>query len=502
MATNKEIFQFEVDRHWLMLKNNEDTIFENIEIHLDSGAKFEELKENNPEFYMKLLHENSTYEKKKMIKEYFWDQIVGPLYEDTLVIMQEAGLLEEATRSFEQSYKIEQTARLILENGIFTTFGKEKKKDLINLIIESTFYPVSFQEKVNAGEITNDPLVAIIIEEASWSGFTRGLGNFVTNTARTFKSLYLLIAIFLISPATVLAGNIITQGVDKFNTGRSPGTSPSSQKSLDLLDKLSPFRWVFNFLARDQKEVFEYIKKVNDMDSPYIQEVLHQSGANSRDIVKKCWDRNKIQINAKNREEATTKEKIMHVISGRGISNMIRNPQYVTPAQLQAILKEDAADPIMQKRFYDFRVCVYDKLFEIILGYSKAIYSMDNESYEIIKAANDVHKSKNYKAFFDLRPKDDSDNAMFKVMKTLVAIDDVARGLKEKKGMLAADKYLDQFVNYLEQNIKATYKELDELASLRKYNQDRYDEEDPDEDEKAKAIREGRFNEKKSIFDV
>ena len=61
--TNKELFIQQVDKHWKELRHNEDTIFENIELQIDTDEKFQELKENNSEFYMELLHENSTYEK-------------------------------------------------------------------------------------------------------------------------------------------------------------------------------------------------------------------------------------------------------------------------------------------------------------------------------------------------------------------------------------------------------------------------------------------------------
>jgi len=97
---------------------------------------------------------------------------------------------------------------------------------------------------------------------------------------------------------------------------------------------------------------------------------------------------------------------------------------------------------------------------------------MDDSSYEVIKSANDAHRTKNFKAFFDLKPKQDNDKAMFMIMKALVAIDSIARTLEDKTGMLAADKYIDRFSTYLKQNIKQTYDELNKMAEQRKYNLD------------------------------
>ncbi len=509
--SNQDLFIQEVDKHWIHLKDNEDTIFENIEIALNAGDKFDEMKEKYPEAYWELIHENSVYEKKKIIKEYFWDAIVGELYENTLYVMAQAGLLEEAGQSFQHSYKIEETAKLILENGIFAKFEDRKKKEIVDTLIESTFYPAQFAEKstsFNYEALTNPKYRSHLVEE----GFWRSAGNAgewsarqITNAARASKSLYIILATFLVSPATVIMSNVAKQGIDKAGEHLAPGllqggTSPSARKFYSFIDSITPTKWVFSFLHKEQHEVFKYLKGANQLENPYIQDALKTAGGDSNKIVEKCWNQNKIQVEAKDREEATWWEATKHVISGKGLSNFIRNPRYQDENQLMTILNHDAGDPQQQKRYFDFRVCVYDKLFEIILGYAKAIYSMDDESYEIIKAANAAHKTKNYKAFFDLTPKQDNDAAMFAVMKALVAVDELSRVMETDRDKLTSDKYSDRFATYLKENIKQVYTQLDEMASQKKYNEDRYDEEDPDDEAKAKAIQADRFNQKKSIF--
>ncbi len=506
--TNKELFIQEIDRHWVELKNNEDTIFENIEVELDAEQKFEQLKEHNTD-YMMLISENSVYERKKMIKEYFWDRIVGDLYENTLRIMDAASILEEASKSFASSYKIEETARLILENGIFARFPRDKKKDLVENLIESTFYPLTYNEKKEPFNFLEESQLlgmTELIEEGfvdtarNWGS---SIGRGITNTARTTKSLLILLSMVLVSPATVILSNIGKQALDKAAPKDTikHGTSPSARKFYSFLDHISPVNWIFTFLTKDQHQLFTYLKQANNLENEYVQDALKTTGGDSTKMVEKCWNKHKIQINAKDRENATFWEKTKHVLNGRGLANFVRDPKYNNENQLLITLGKDASDPIYQKRFFDFRICVYDKLFEIILGYAKAVYSMDNESYEIIKAANDAHQTKNYKAFFDLKPKDDSDAAMFAIMKTLVALDSIAKSLETSKGDLAADKYIDRFSTYMTQNVKQTYKELDEMASLRQYNSDRYDEDDPDDETVADKIQKERFNAKKSIFE-
>ncbi len=492
--TNEELFIQEIDKHWVELKNNEDTIFENIEISINAEDKFQLLKNQHQE-YMNYISEDSVYEKKKIIKEYFWDRIVGDLYESTLDIMSKAGLLEESTKSFEHSYKIEETARLILENGIFARFPTQKKKEYVDVLIESSFYPATFAEKRESYDFLEEG----IADSLRLGGQT--FGRYITNTARTTKSLSMLLSMFLVSPATLIMSQFAKQGADTMGVGGARGTSPSMRKFYEMLDKLSPVNHIYTFLNKDQQDLYKYLKQSNNLENDYIQDVLKTAGADSGKMVEKCWNQNKIQIEAKDRDHATLMEKVKHLLSGKGLANILRDPMYNNENQLMLTLGKDAADPIYQKRFYDFRVCVYDKLFEVILGYAKAIYSMDDESYEVIKAANDAHQTKNYKAFFDLKPKQDNDAAMFAIMKALVSIDSIARTLEKSKGDLAADKQIDKFSSYLTQNIKQVYNELDEMANQRKFNADRYDEEDGDDDEtKAKKMAEERFNQKKSIF--
>ncbi len=499
--TNKELFIQEIDKHWDNLRKNEDTIFENIETQMDAELKYLLLQENSNTLYMEYISENSLYEKKKLIKEYFWDKIVGDLYESTLDIMAKARLLEEANDSFEHSYKIEETARLILENGIFARFPNKKKKELTDDLIEASFYPYSFTSK-------RARTMDSVLEEGvtDWlQNTSSSIGRGVTNTARFFKSIYLVSAMFLVSPATAILSNAGKQGLDAVGDKVAPGllskgTSPSTRKYYELMNNLSPIRWIYSFLTKDQHDIFKYLKQANNLENDYIQDVLKLAGGDSSKIVDKCWNKNKIQMVSKDPNKPSFTEMVQHFFSGKGIANAARDPKYNDETQLMVTLSSDASDPIYQKRFFDFRVCVFDKMFEIILGYAKAVYSMDDSSYEVIKSANDAHNSKNFKAFFDLRPKQDNDAAMFAIMKALVAIDDIARTLEGSKGVLAADKYVDKFSQYLTQNVKQVYSELDEMANQKKYNEDRYADDDPDEDEKIAKIKEERFNQKKSIF--
>ncbi len=509
--TNRDLFIQEVDKHWVDLKNNQDTIFENIGIQIEAGNKFDTFKENDNQSYNDFLRENSTYEKKKIIKEYFWDNIVGELYENTLEIMRQANLLEEASKSFEHSYKIENTAKLILENGIFAKYHTEKKKEIVDQLIEATFYPSSYQEKLAmsgiggiSGTILEEHVGADIADWLKNKGTAFGVG--VTNTARSVRSLQILLTMFLVSPASLLLGNTADQVIDaskKGFTGREPerrGSNPSTRKFYEFLEQFWPVKMVYSFLNKDQEDLYKFINKTNNLDDPYVQDILKTAGGNSSKIVRKCWEQYKIQPSSMSQGDSKVWSVIADIFNGRGLSNFIRNPQYATDTQLSMLLKHDASDPKYQKRFYSFRMCVYDKLFEIILGYAKALYSMDDSSYEIIKYANDAHKSKNFKAFFDLKPTQDNERAMHVVMRALLSIDNISQTLKDRKGDLVADPYVDAFSRSLDENVKSTYKELDEMASQRKYNEDRYKEEDPDDETKAEIMNQERFNRKKSIF--
>jgi len=489
----KDLFTNEIERLWESLRGRDDTIFENIEYNIDSELKFEEFKDKYRDTYMLLMHENSTYEKKMMIQAHFWENIVGDLYENTVQIMKKANLLEEALESFDKNYRLENTARLILENGIFSRFS-DKKKDLVENTIEVCFYPATYYEK-NLSYMA-DP----VLEEAWLKPTISWTGDRIRDIARLTRNAYLGLLFLLVTPATVLIGQPASRAGDAI-MGTRTGMDPTLRKMYSFFDQLSPFNVVFKFLNKDLYDVASYLKKVNNVEDEFLQDVLKEMKANPTKMLDKCWDKNKFQLSSIDPEQATLIDKLRHFMSGKGLANFLRDPKYNNEMEIAQVLKTDAADPKYQKMFYDYRTCVYEKIFEIVLGYSKAIYSMDDASYEVIKAANEAHQNKNFKAFFDLKPKQANEEAMFKIMRALVAIDSMATTLEKRKGELVADKFIDKFVDFLRQNIKMVYKELNDMANQRKYNEDRYKVDQPTDEEKSKAIEQERFNAKKSIFD-
>ena len=98
--TTKELFITRVDQHWESLKGRDDTIFENVGIQLNSDDEFKKFKASDA--YLAVMHESGVYDKKRLIESYFWGEIVGDLYENTINIMKQANLLEESLESSER----------------------------------------------------------------------------------------------------------------------------------------------------------------------------------------------------------------------------------------------------------------------------------------------------------------------------------------------------------------------------------------------------------------
>jgi hypothetical protein len=384
---------------------------------------------------------------------------------------------------------------------MFSRYSPNKKKELTEAIIEMCFYPHAFQEN-------NFSLIESYVLEEDFNTFLRNsaqwTGDRIRDVARVSKNLLLLLAIALITPVTALGGVAARAGdLAKEKAGFQPtGMNPSLRKFYDTLESFWPVTIVFKFLNKDLIDIAGYLKKANNLEDDTIRDILREMKADPNKIIKTCWDKNKYQMPRQNPEEKRITDTIFHVLNGKWLANFLRDPLYNNETQIATILKSDAANPTYQKMFYDFRVCVYDKIFEIILGYAKTIYSMDDASYEMIKAANEAHQHKNFKAFFDLKPKQQNEEAMFKIMRALVAIDSLTYAIEKRKGELVADKYIDKFIQYLKQNIKQVYQELNEMANQRKYNLDRYQEEKPTDEEKSEAIARERFNAKKSIFEM
>jgi hypothetical protein len=402
-----------------------------------------------------------------------------------------------------------------LANGIFANFPNGKKKELTENLINIAFYPSTYIEKnkslleaYNAGYDELNAIEYLYIQENWLVNSLDNIGSAITGTARLFKQILLLAAFLLISPATTLIGGGLTRVADsalrKASDGQIPqnlGVSPTARKIYDFLDHIFVVKYIYDFLNKDLLEVTKFLKKANNLEDPYIEDILKEMGANRTNIIKKCWDKNKYQM-PQSEENRTFMNYITHLFNGKGLANFLRNPLYTGENQISILLKSDAANPKLQKMFYDFRVCVYDKLFEIIVGYAKAVYSTNDSSYEIIKYAEEAHKQKNFKKFFSLHPKEASEEAMYNIMKALLAIDEITHVLEKQRTILTADKYIDKFIEYLRQNLKLVFKELDELANQRQYNVDRYKAEQPTDEEKAEAAKEANFNQKKSIFEL
>lgn len=500
--TTKELFESHIDKNWGRLRENEETIFEGIQLTLDLEHEFNKFKSND--LYMKVLHENSLYEKKKMLSEYFWSEIVGELYESTVKIMEETGLLEESLQSFENSYKIENTARLILENGVFEGFVQ--KKELIDLIINESFYPETTAEELQEGFLssirsTGQSAIALVVKSAQFvKAFLIGVfflfispGATVSKLAgadhpKTAKAMKILGAIMYgTSVAGATGVGLLTGGAGALGLG-------AGLAALGFAGKL------YEATNSDLIKITEYLKKVNTLDNEYINDILKGAGTDSKALVKKCWEANRNQ--PLQPETRGALDRIVNAFANgtNGIHNWLRDPSTSDPVQIARILKDDAADPKYQKMFFDFRVCLYDKLFEIIIGYAQAIYSVDDSSYEVIRYANEVHRRKNFKAFFKLNPKEDGEVAMFKIIKLLIAIEEMIYNLHKNRADLIGDKYIDQFITKIEGQVKQAYQQLDELASQRSYNKARYDEANPSDEERAEALAKERDEQKKSIF--
>jgi hypothetical protein len=237
--TTKEIFIKEVDRLWDELRKRDDTIFENIELQINAEEKFNAVQENDRQFYIELINESSVYEKKKMIQQYFWDRLVGDLYEHTLNIMKEAGLLEEALQSFEKSYKIETTAELILERGIFAKFKPDKKKELTENVIEMCFYPYSYNE--NHKELLDTEVIEEGLMDLARGAGARlnWMGDRIRDIARLTRNIYTFLVYVLVTPATFLlgSGSRATDSYLEDYDGRAPtGINPSLRKYYDFIE--------------------------------------------------------------------------------------------------------------------------------------------------------------------------------------------------------------------------------------------------------------------------
>jgi hypothetical protein len=507
----KKITEYEYNK---LLKNDE-LIFETTmgSYNIDTNKLFEEFFYDKKNGYGKLLSVPDEH-KTQFIKNYLFEHTIIPAFEQfekglTLKKFQSLEENEQFDLDFSSSIKYENTAKYLIENFIFNDFPKETRIEMTEAIVFST--KLQLEESLDSFQNGYKNL------GSAYDKVENAISNFFVGTtvglARSIKEMLLFGVVALYSPYQLIGSSNVKYKM----LGRS-GTSRAG-KALELI---SPTRNIAEMLLKPSAKIGEILKVTNELDNADIKDFLKdiQEKENTREsIINDCWTKNARVIDSTERQGFQ--------FSFNAFANWIKtqrmqyigNPQDTGAGMLGFLFGIDANDQSFQKSFFEYRKCVYDHVFGLILGYAKVAMSQDITSNDILEKVKVASRRNDYNIFNNIKTDGtDIKDLMYKVGKVLLSVDEIAEKLKENKQELYQDKYLDQFYMYLKQKIKQAYLDLDEAAekqrakiddnklkdSIAKGEQPKYEE--SWKDHKLKNVREyekGNTSRKKikSIYD-
>ena len=457
----KDQFKKIVSYEYSKLIKNDELLFENTlgSYNLDSDKLFEEFFYDKKNGYGKLLSVPSEY-KTEFIKDYLFEHTIIPAFEkfEKNLTLKKFNMLEENTTfdlDFSSQIKYENTSRYLIENFIFNDFPKEKRIELTESIIFASKLQLeesldSFRNGYKNIGSTYDKIEDKI--SSFFVGSTVGL-------ARSIKEFLLFCLVLFYSPYQLIGSSNIKYKI----LGRS-GTSRVGQ----ALSLISPTKNIAELLLKPYAGIGNILKKTNELDNEDIKDFIKdiQEQSNTREnIINDCWVKNARTISATEKNEWKYGLNNLANWIKTGRMQWLGNPQDTDGGMLGFLFNIDASDPSFQKSFFEFRKCVYDHVFELILGYAKVAMSEDITTTEILEKVKVASRRNDYNIFKNIKDDGrDVNDLMYKVGKVLLSIEEIAEKLKENKQELFQDKYLDQFYMYLKQKIKQAYLDLDEAA--------------------------------------
>jgi len=503
----KKLFLETVNYEFQKLKKDESLIFH--ESNLNYTPNFMELYESwiaDKNGYLEYLNTPDAFKKRHIIDYLFENSIAvitneinASIFKNYSTVLEETG---NAYVSLTTDIQVENTIRLILENYIFSDFPKDYKETLVEGILELR------REQYNIIEESIDGSTGTSIGKAAIDKLAETRDFLIDNIigmSRSIKEMFLFLLLVLYSPYLLISSENV-----KYKIFGMSGLG-NLKKTLALI---GPCRNLAELLLKGYDEIGAILKDVNEFDKPEIRDLLKEiskSDNTSNIIINDCWTKNARTLPSEEVSEFSFSLKKVAEAIKLGRMQWLGHPSDTGQGLLGWLFTVDASDQSFQKSFFEFRKCIYDHIFDLILGYAKVAVELDIHNTEIIENIKMASRRKDFHFFEKLMgTSDKKELIMYKVGRALLAIDEIAENLKENKRILFQDKYLDQFYIYLKQKIKQTFLDLDEIAEKKskeekdsdsKVDEDKYEE--SWKDHKMSTIRHGKKPKKiKSIYEM
>jgi len=487
LSKTEELFYKFAKNEFEKIRKNPDFIFESLNFALDWEKEYQKFKESS--YYMEVLHENSDYEKIKIIQNYLNDKVLFPLVESLYFKATDLSIAKE----------------LLLEN----TYDHFLKKNVKNFNLnENDFQKIkSIENKIYSLEESER---ALLLEEFFGNGSTaykiKNAADTVYNTTKNFAGNSLKFAKKL-AYNTYLTTKILEYVFKSiFNFG-AEGLSTFTNNNLfgnSLYNLINDT----NNLKMEGKTLIKTINPDNTEVRDFLKDNLN---IDIKTILKDCWQNNINTLDLKGIEEYNpTLYKIFLIVKrflythGYAVDKNLNN---VKQAKILALINED---PKYNKMISRYRVCFYNTIIEYIESYAMVSFDIGDIENKFIKKLNNlkgirnINQVKSFQDFYNFNPRNEAERVFLLSISALMSLKTTILLSKiELKKLNFYDRYIGKDVEVINRRLDQAIANISEAGNNKnKPVQRNYEESLNDNKQKKLAGNEPTKPRKTSVFDI
>jgi len=475
MTKSKELFVKICESEYNRLRKNENYIFENINLAFNWDNKYEAFKKSSA--YYDVLNENSDYEKMKIIKDYFYNDI-----------------FELVEGMYLKANDLPITSELLLENTYDNLFKIVKK----NVNLES----LEFFENAFLNLDEKDQLK--LIEEFNFSTAARTISNGVTGTART-----------------------ISNGVT--------GTFKFAKKvAYDAVLFIESLKYIFDLVLYLPLKIPSFDDFLNDIIvldktfKPIIKKELSlaiterpelkdffdsELNTDVKDIMKSCWENNMKTININTPAFINSHPifyKIYSNVKTFFYKRVLRPDLLKTNIDKKRFLKEVKSDNMFNKMLSNYRICLFNNISDYLQSYAQVSFDIGDVESKLIKRLENIKQQRNsvailktYKEFFNIVPKNKAEKVFVLSVSNLIYLKEMLlMSKKEADDVAFYDRYFKSDLEVSIKKIDQSLQNIIDAYSPGKPQRKQYEESFKDNKEKKLVGNEPTKEKKISVFDI
>jgi hypothetical protein len=501
IETPKDLFLKIIKNEYTKLKKEENTLFESIDTTINFDFHYENFKKK-PGYYT-YLHEN-TYEKIKIIKNYFYNDIMNPimeavtletlnenlpiskqfLLENTLEVLKDkSGLSKNELNESEIKKKVNNINKKTpgkayrYLNEVYSFMIKDKTQEEINIEETVNFLIYNQDNKVSQAILNN--LKKNGLNEKYNQVLEENEIKVLNNDSIEYNSFELQESILKNAVSNLL--KTTPDITPMYTIGAHYQNAAYSVKLLkDILglgwgitvDAVVSTPIIGNFLNNmsyvDQKR--RTLFKTLRPDTIYTEEFLREFGnTNFNQIGNMCWSKamSKIVYSPDPRVNTYIYQNILNLKSAQNAFYNINQINDDEKVLINKVLERIKNDKNFNRQIHFYRKCFYGHIIDYIIGFTKSAIEIDKIEADLLKKVhslknNDMSFVKTFKDFYQFKSKNENEAVFKKAIISILDLKTIAIEMIEKSSLYRnQDIYMNEDGTFLLNKINQSLEDLD-----------------------------------------